>query len=296
MLVADQQVLEAAYARTFPIYSRALAGLWVENYTAKYGGEEDENDEATLEAYLELAALSNVEGVREALWSEADKTAKAWLEKARADDLILPFERQERYKELPEMATEPSTVLLRKPKNKIEPSGSMNTVTGEWEPFKRWGGMLMASKEDGLYPGNFNVWEEKVLKTELKRSGTVAWYRNPSHPGTDVVTAAYYDEPRARWRSVQPDFVFFRRNAEGKLRPEIVDPHGTYLGDALGKTQALARFAVKHPGLFMRIETVAGDSPSTLRVLDLTNHVVCNAVIQGSDIEKRYADFGQPYF
>lgn len=267
----------------------------MKNFVAEAGGDEDEADNATIEAYLQLGALATIEGVRESLWSEADKTAKDWLTKQRAEIAAIPDERQARYNTLLEMASEPSTVLLRKPKNKVEQSGSMNAVTGEWEPFKRWGGMLVHSKVDGLYPCSFNVWEEKVLETELKRSVTVAWYRNPSHPGTDVVTAAYYDEPRARWRSVQTDFVFFRRNAEGKLRPEIVDPHRTYLGDALGKTQALARFAEKHDGLFMRIETVAGDSPSTLHVLDLTNQGVRNAVIEGSDIEKLYADFGQPY-
>lgn len=110
-----------------------------------------------------------------------------------------------------------------------------------------------------------------------------------------MVTVAYYDEPRARWRSVQPDFVFFRRDAEGVLRPEIIDPHGTYLGDALGKTQALARFAEKHEGLFMRIETVAGETPDTLQVLDLANPKVRSAVIAGNEIESLYREYGQPY-
>lgn len=294
-LVADQQVIEGAYEKAFPVYTRALANMWVKNFVAEAGGDEDDADEATIEAYLQLGALASIEGVRESLWSEADKVAKEWLSGQRANIAALPDERQERYKDLLEMASEPSTVLLRKPKNKVESPGVVNLTDGSWEPYKRWDGMVVASKEDGLYPGNFNVWEEKVLETELARTGTVAWYRNPSHPGTDVVTAAYYDEPRARWRSVQPDFVFFRRDAEGVLRPEIIDPHGTYLGDALGKTQALARFAEKHEGLFMRIETVAGETPDTLQVLDLANPKVRSAVIAGNEIETLYREYGQPY-
>ena len=149
-LVADQQVIEGAYEKAFPVYTRALANIWVKNFVAEAGGDEDDADEATIEAYLQLGALASIEGVQESLWSEADKVAKEWLSSQRANIAALPDARQERYKDLLEMASEPSTVLLRKPKNKVESPGVLNLADGSWEPYKRWGGMIVASKEDGL--------------------------------------------------------------------------------------------------------------------------------------------------
>ena len=293
-LAADERVIENAYQRAKPVYTAALGNLWVEQYIEDHAIDEDEADSATVEAYLELAALANVEGVRESLWSEADKTAKKWLEHHRADIAALSDDRQARYTTLLEMGSEPSTVKLRKPKNRLESPGKSNPNTGQIDLYPRYPGMLLVG-EDGRFPGNLNEWEKKVLETELARPGTVAWYRNPSHPGTDVLTAAYYDDARARWRSLQPDFLFFRTNSEGELRPEIVDPHAASLADALAKTKALATFAEKHDGLFMRIETVAGSSPDTLRVLDLKNEAVRIAVLDATNVEALYETYGQVY-
>lgn len=293
-LQADQRVIKDAYERAIPTYTRALAILWVDHYVQEHSGDEDEADEATVEAYLELASLAGVEGVREALWADADRTAKKWLEKHRADIAVLTDERRARYTELLEMATEPSTVYLQKPKNRLEAPGKFNPGTKAVEPYPDYDGMIL-TREDGTFPGNFNDWEKKVLDKELKRPNAVAWYRNPSHPGTDVLSAAYYDEGRARWRSVQPDFIFFRRNAEGQVRPEIVDPHGIYLGDALGKTQALARFAETYGDQFMRIETIAGETTESLKVLDLKNPAIREAVLADSNIQELYKDHGQAY-
>lgn len=127
------------------------------------------------------------------------------------------------------------------------------------------------------------------------RNGAVAWYRNPSRPGPDALTAVYYDDVAGRWRSVQPDFIFFLRDSEGAMRASIIDPHGAYLGDALGKLRGLARYAEEHGDKFVRIESVSGTNAETLKVLDLKSRTVRVAVAESENAESLYEKYGYDY-
>ena len=129
----------------------------------------------------------------------------------------------------------------------------------------------------------------------MERNGAVSWYRNPSRPGRDALSAVYYDEATGRWRSVQPDFIFFLRDSEGSMRASIVDPHGVYLGDALGKLRGLARYAEQYGESFLRIESVSGVDTESLKVLDLKSEAVRVAVAEATSAEAVYAKFGYAY-
>ncbi len=87
---------------------------------------------------------------------------------------------------------------------------------------------------------------------------------------------------------VRPDFLFFARQADGTLVAALVDPHGTQFSDALPKLRGLAEYAATHPHAFRRIEAVArvGD---VLRVLDLTDAAVRQAVAEGTEAAGLYA-------
>lgn len=293
-LIADDRVITDAFERATPVFTQALANLWVDDYLLAGIERGEESENLVIEAHLTLAALAKVDGVREALWREADMTAKKWLDSNRAEIAMLPDSREATYTTLREMAEEPSFVYLTKPKNRLVAPGVWNKDKKEIDPFPRYEKHAFQAK-DGSAPAKLNDWEVKVVETEMGRHGFEAWYRNPSRPNPDAVTAVYYDEATGRWRSVQPDFVFFLRDSEGHMRASIVDPHGAYLGDALGKLRGLARYAEQYGDRFVRIESVSGANAESLKVLDLKSESVRAAVAEATDAEAVYEKYGYEY-
>jgi hypothetical protein len=136
-----------------------------------------------------------------------------------------------------------------------------------------------------LFPENFNTWEEKVVRGELQRAGTVAWYRNPARASQDSLGVTY--EEGGELKVVRPDFVFFVRRPDGSIAADIVDPHGTQFGDALPRLKGLAQYAEKHPGVYRRIEVVA-EVGGTFRAIDLTEATVRAAVFEAKAAKALY--------
>ncbi|WP_342320090.1 DEAD/DEAH box helicase [Corynebacterium mayonis] len=293
-LVADDRVITESFELATPVFSRALANLWVNDYLVAGLDNGEADEDLIIEAHLTLGALAKVEGAKDSLWREADQTAKAWLDQHRADISALPDSRQAKYTVLREMAEAPSAVFLEKPKNRMESPGVWNSEKKELDPYPRYDNWALVA-ENGSAPANLNDWEIKVVETEMARHGAVSWYRNPSRPGRDALSAVYYDEATGRWRSVQPDFIFFLRDSEGAMRASIVDPHGAYLGDALGKLRGLARYAEQYGDRFVRIESVSGADAKSLRVLDLKSEAVRAAVVEAASAEAVYEKLGYAY-
>lgn len=293
-LIADDRVIADAFEKATPTFTRALANLWVNDYLVQGMERGEEDEDLIVDAHLALAALSKIDGVEESLWRDADTTAKRWLDKYRAEIATLPDSRDATYTTLREMAEEPSFVFLRKPKNRLVSPGTWNEKAESIDYFERHSDRLLVG-EDGKAPAQLNDWETKVVETEMDRRGAIGWYRNPSRPGPDALTAVYYDEATGRWRSVQPDFVFFLRDSEGTMRASIVDPHGAYLGDAIGKLRGLARYAEEYGDQFVRIESVSGSNAEALRVLDLKSEAVRAAVAEAESAEAVYEKYGYDY-
>ena len=302
-LVADDRVISEAFERATPTFTRALANLWVEDFVSRGLDSGEESEDLIPRAHLTLAALGNVSGVRESLWRGADQQAKSWLDHNRADIAALPDSREATYTTLREMAEEPSFVNLEKPKNKLVAPGVWNEKKSELDPFPRYDNHALVSRdkdedtgeEKGDAPARLNKWERHIVQTEMHRRGAQAWYRNPSRPGPDALTAVYYDDVAGRWRSVQPDFVFFLRDAEENMRASIIDPHGAFLGDALDKLRGLARYAEQYGEYFLRIESVSGSNTESLKVLDLKSEAVRAAVAEAVSAESVYEKHGYDY-
>ena len=143
------------------------------------------------------------------------------------------------------------------------------------------------SDANGNFPvGSLNKWETEVLDKEMRRSGFQAWYRNPPHPSGDALAVAYRNA-HGQWRRMCPDFLFFHGNSES-TDVSMVDPHGHHLADALPKLRGLAEFAATHGASFHRIESVARMNDGILRVLDLTDPAIREAVARAGDIQALY--------
>lgn len=138
--------------------------------------------------------------------------------------------------------------------------------------------------ENGLYPAELNLWEQKVLACEYKRDGFRFWYRNPKRPSQDSLGIAYSDGDVIK--IVRPDFIFFREE-NGELVADIVDPHSIHLSDALPKLRGLAKYAAENASVFRRIEAIS-ELSGKLRVLDLTRAEVQKGVLEAKNAESLY--------
>lgn len=279
---ADYAVIEDAYRRAARILSADISRTYSE-YLAAKNTDADSPEDALMEAHADIAALGLVSNVKAVLDAEADKLAKKWLDTYRQAIKGLPDERQEVYRTIHGMSTDPGDVDLAKPKSwmvattALEASGNKTTLpTYEHH---------LLCDEKGFFPAEMNAWESKVLEIEMKRQGFKAWYRNPSRTSQDSLGVAYTENKVVK--IMRPDFIFFATNPDGSVVADIVDPHGTQYSDALPKLQGLACYAENHSEVYCRIEAVA-EVKGKLRVLNLKDPAVRKNIADAKDAKSLY--------
>lgn len=276
---ADYAVIEDAYRRASRIISPDLTRTYSEYLASKDGDDED----ALIEAHIVIAALGLVPPINDYVEAEAEKLARQWLNQYRIKIKSLSDERQEIYRELREMSADPLDIDLARPNSWLQPTTAREEDGSEID-LPRFERHLLCD-EDGLFPESFNSWEDKVLLAELKREGTVAWYRNPARTSQDSLGVAYVEAGETK--IVRPDFIFFGRLADGSIAADIVDPHGHHLADALPKLKGLARYAEANGTTYRRIEAVA-ELNGRFRLLDLKEATVREAVFAATNARSIY--------
>jgi len=279
---ADMAVIDDAFKRAARVFSSDIARTYIPVLAANKG-DDPTDEEALVEARADIAALALVPDVGEDFDREADKLAKAWLDKYRIDIKDLSDDRQEAYRQVTEMSTEPQDIDLVKPVSWME-----NTVlreSGKETALPTYENHLLCG-DDGTFPVAItNEWEKKVLATESARKGFTAWYRNPNRSSQESLGIAYQEGDTVK--IVRPDFIFFSTLTGGKVVADIVDPHGPQFADALPKLKGLAKYAETHPGMYRRIEAVAFVDRS-YRALDLTSARVQLVVRDADDAAELY--------
>lgn len=261
---ADYTVIEDAYKRSARSISPALA----KTYSEHLAGADDDNDsmeEALIEAHTVVAAIGLVSQIKDHIEVHAESIAKDWLTKYRIEIKSFSDERQDIYRQIREMSTDPLDVDLARPSMWLQPTTELG-ADGSESSLPTFVKHLLCD-ENGLFPEDFNSWEKEVLCAELKSEGTIGWYRNPSRASQDSLGVTY--EEGKETKIVRPDFIFFTELSDGSIVADIVDPHGIHLADALPKLKGLAEYAETHSEMFRRVDAIAkiGDK---FRVLDLT--------------------------
>jgi len=279
---ADFAVIDDAYRRAVRTISPDLATSYSEAL-AKAEGHDDDLEAALIEARVTVAALGLVPEVKEYLESEAESLANKWLTKHRIEIKSLSDERQEVYRQIREMSAHPLDVDLAKPTSWMQPT-TVREADGSETPLPRFERHLLCAA-DGMFPEDFNSWEGDVVSAELKRAGTIAWYRNPSRSSQDSLGVTYEDGGDVK--IVRPDFIFFAELADGSIAADIVDPHGTQFGDSIPKLKGLAKYAATYGETFRRIDAVAKVGES-FRVLDLKEEAVRAAVESATSVKALY--------
>ncbi|MDP1707549.1 MAG: DEAD/DEAH box helicase family protein [Gammaproteobacteria bacterium] len=282
---ADMAVIDDAYRRAARIFSPDISRTYVDflAYRVADPDDADEFEEALVDARVSTAALGLVTEVQPYFDAEADKLAKAWLEKYSAVIKGLSHDRQESYRQIREMSTEPQDVDLVKPEAKFElTKARVNDIEAALPTYKSH----LLCDVQGNYPAELNTWEVEVIKNEMKRKDFSFWYRNPQQPGQSSLGIAYLSGEQ--YGILRPDFIFFATQADGTLVADIVDPHSLHLADALPKLQGLALYAEAHAKVYRRIVSVA-EALGKLRVLDLTNEDVRKGIAAAKDAASLFA-------
>ncbi|MGB3604362.1 MAG: DEAD/DEAH box helicase family protein [Gordonia sp. (in: high G+C Gram-positive bacteria)] len=243
----------------------------------------------------QVAALAFIEEpVKAPVEDAADSLTRLWLTTNAAGIKALPDSRQPVYDAIEDMAREPEPVSIEvKDDERVgteDPDGNkLPTVVKH-----------VLSTVDGGYPLDLkmtkNRWERATIAHELENGKLVGWYRNPS--GASKHSLRVVHESGGTWRSVQPDFVFVHE-VDGQLKPSIIDPHGSHLGDAHPKLAALAEYADNYGDRFDRVIAVGVESGEDLIGLDLKDSKVRQAVYSCSadkdSIAALFAKHGNKY-
>ncbi|MBK8809527.1 MAG: DEAD/DEAH box helicase family protein [Acidobacteria bacterium] len=279
---ADYAVIEDAYRRAGRVISADLARTYSEKIAADINDVED-LDDALIEAHTIVAAIGLVPDIKADLDGEAEKLSNRWLSEYRIGVKSLSDERQDVYREIREMSSQPLDVDLARPRSSLQPS-VIREADGKEMLLPRYERHLLCD-EEGLYPNDLNDWEDAILRTELSQTDNVAWYRNPDRPSQDSLGITYDEDSQTK--ILRPDFIFFAKDKAGNIVADIVDPHGHHLADALPKLRGLARYAEANGTSFRRIDAVAL-SNGVYRLLDLKEERVRAAVFSATSAKAVY--------
>ena len=273
---ADELSVEADFRAAGRVLTADIARQYADQLA-----EADEDDDGLFDAHVKVAALAQVEGVSDELDREADRLCNEWFDRYRVTIKGLSDERRAVYDEIRGMSPEVQATEIKRPRVRTEETENKNGDKLETRT-----GHLMSDANGNFPIDSLNQLEMEVLDKELGRDGFQAWYRNPARPSGDALVIAYKNA-QGHWRRMCPDFLFFHSDDQD-VKVSIVDPHGRHLADALPKLRGLANFAAIHGESFHRIEAVDRMGSGVLRVLDLTEPNVREAIAGGEDIEALY--------
>lgn len=239
------------------------------------------------ECDLRLAAAVRTQPIVDALESWAAQCRKAYFDKVdgAGDYDYLNDAARQRYDEL---ARETEGKRLTKIEWPTSASASDN--------FAKYPRHIV-QKEDGLCPLDLNPAEDFVVRNELAKSRTVAFYRNPSGSMSAKAFSIPYMSSVGR-KALHPDFLFFVKDADGAIKPSIIDPHGEFLSDTLAKLRGYVAYLREYPDVFKQVLFVGDMGGGVYKVLNLLRADVQDAVMGYSDVDCKalfYSSYANDY-
>lgn len=278
---ADEAVVGDAFRRTARIISPDIARTYTVARAKRMGA--DDFDDALIEAREDVAALHLLENLQVQFDAEAAKLSDTWLAEYKDRIKKLPHDRQEAYRQIVALSTQPQDVDLAQPVSRFEPT-TVREANGNETAIPTYRQHLLCD-ERGVYPAELNDWEKAVLRHETQREGFRFWYRNPDRTSQDSLGIAWWLGKDAK--IMRPDFIFFSEH-DGEILADIIDPHGVHLADGLPKLQGLADYAATHGHRYRRIAAVA-ETGGRLRMLDMTRAEVRTAVAAATNAHDLYS-------
>ncbi|GAA0655390.1 DEAD/DEAH box helicase [Brevundimonas lenta] len=290
---ADFRVIEDAYRRAARQFSPDVTKTYADVVCGRLMEERgiEDFEEGLIDAHTEVAALGLIPEVKTALERAATALTDEWFEAYREQIRGLSDERREDYRVIQGMSDAPQDVGVARPMSRMEAT-KVREESGAERTIPTFEHHLLCDNK-GRYPAELKEPEKKVLAAEIEKQGFIGWYRNPARASQDSLGVAYRMD--GAWSVVRPDFLFFAQTADGSIVVDIVDPHGTWLGDALPKLKGLADFAETHGEVFRRIEAV-DEIDGVLKMLDLKDPAAREAIRTAESAKVAYlGSAAKPY-
>jgi len=285
-VAADKAIIEEHFAAA----GRALCRAATMDYLAHVLDGQSTPDE--LEAKAEVAAIALVPEMLADIEDRCNEYIAHLFTDNRDKIYGLDDEGRTRFEEIRAQALDPQDTPIVVPQTELVNS---RQIVGETsEPLPLVPKHVLSISETKLTPIDLKELEMRVIEKELAHEDTVAWYRNPSGATGAALQIPWRDG--SRWRSMHPDFIFFSRMGDGTIKPSIIDPHGSYLSDALGKLEGFVEYAELHESSFKRLEAVDTVDGRDL-FLDLKDPAIREAVREGGfeNATSIYRELGKEY-
>ncbi|MCL2881582.1 MAG: DEAD/DEAH box helicase family protein [Coriobacteriia bacterium] len=285
-VAADRAIIEEGFAAA----GRALCREATIEYLKYVVDHQDVPDE--LDAKAEVAAVALVPEILDEINDSCNDYAVNLFATYRDKIYGLDDAGRAAFDEVRAQAIDPQETLIVVPQTELV--NSCQVVGENSEPLPLVSKHVLSLEDTKLVPVSLNDIESRVVEKELARDDTVAWYRNPSGSSKSALQIPWKDG--SKWRAMQPDFIFFSRMAGGSIKPSIIDPHGSYLGDALGKLKGFAAYAEQYGAAFKRLESVDTVDGKDF-FLDLKDAAAREAILQNNseNAASIYRELGKAY-
>ncbi len=256
VLLAPQNLHDRYAAADKALDSRGLANAYMKERLQQGALEE--------RIKAEFYALSVDGSVMPTLLKKAESLTEEWFSTYRLRLLKLKDHDEERYDRYEE--------LLASAGKPVVGQVTLSVGAVEWPKARKTQQSLprhmYVQKEDGQFVQDMTSWEETVMTTELQDPRVVAWLRNPSRkPWSLCVVYA----SGTSYTPVYPDFVLFRKNDDGDLEPEIVDPHLLADPNVAPRAAGMALYAEEHKSAFRRIDLIVVDKAGGVETIKRLN-------------------------
>ena len=253
-----QQVFDAVGRRIGDVYKP----WW------RHRVETDKIDPDT--ARRELIALATDPAIQSNIEEAASDQVEAWFTRYKKPISAQNDEAQQEYDRIRGTADKVTIVPLRYPVS-IDV-----TEDDSGEPALKGHAYV---DEARLFPGKLNKWERRVIAAEQQRPDFVGWMRNEPNKRERSLCVSYTQGGETK--AMYPDFLVLRRDDDGDIVVDLLDPHLTALTDAAVKAVGIASFARDHGAAFGRIELIVLDKKADrLMCLDLQKSAVRSEVLK----------------
>ncbi len=220
---ADANSVKDAFSHARRAFTLKVANAYLGELLARAEVEEGDDFPDITPLQARVAALARV--VRDGdpvivkdVEDVAETQARTWLDDHRSEIALLGEARRAVYEEIRGMARDPEIVSIELPTALRVEGMRLRDDGGTTVKEKlRTVAKHVLSDAAGEMPRDpdWNKPEQRVIDRETGRASLVAWYRNPSSASKHALRVPY--RAGGVWKSMQPDFVFIDRDAEGNL-------------------------------------------------------------------------------
>lgn len=240
LIEATPENIDDMFEQCYGILGEGINELYVKTL---FTAEED------MIGKLELFCIVQNKAAFDSVQKACDGQVEKWLREYAEEIRALPEEERAKFDDVRRRGPDPAEETM-KPQENIQ----VRKESPKWDHH-------LYIDDNGKFGWKPGRWEELALKLAMKEKGFVGWLRNiPRRPGSLCVPYG-----RGEKKPLYPDLLVFRRE-KGKIKADILDPHGEFLGDAPDKAAGLAAFARKHGEHFGRIELIRVKNDDILRL------------------------------